>query len=532
MKLSKILKNEKLSYLKLLTKNTNLEKEIETIESTETPDVHNYINKNSLIITTAMTFKNNQEELINFIDHLKEKEAVGIAIKIGRFLKNLDEKIIDHCNNIDFPLLKIPDEITLGTVYQDVLSEIWDYEEDNLTFALNSQKIFSSLLLQKPNLSVILHTLKSVLDVEVGLIDPFGNIESCTNYFSPLFSKGQLRKVVKNKLDEPKMRFKEDVMDTTGDIKTVFIHKINISAYYPYYLFVLSSDKLDVKMSKFIIDQAMFAIAFTISSKLNNRHYELQKLERNFRDFIHLASEDKERELLQIMQRENIQLYQKGRNVIISLPKFQKLFPYHLQQEGYTLIYDFFQNKISKMINYKLIPLIFEHYYLIQSEETNIETLIRDFNRVSKDLKNALNIDTEIAIGPKYFSYKSMVESIEDTIEAVTHGTPHKKNKNVKISRPQNYKKLFALIPESQREFFFESTLKGLANNTDTAKELRETLKSWLLNRANTQKTADELYVHRNTVNYRLEKCREILDSELTDKEELYNLEIALTLFD
>lgn len=532
MNLQNLLELEKFSYLTLLTTKGRLDKNIETIESTETPDVHNYISKNSLVITTAMSFKEDQKELIEFVDHLLEKNAVGLAIKVSRFLIELDEEIISHCNKIGFPLLLIPNDITLGTLYTDVLSELWNTDDDSLTFASNTQRIFSSVLLQKPNFSFILHTLKSITNSEVGLVDPFGNIESCTNYFSHLFTREQLRNIVKSKVHDSGLKYKENIKDTNKKNNTVHIHRINIGLTYPYFLFVLSSSKLDPKLLDFVIYQAIFAIAFTISFKLNEIQFELQKSEMIFRDILQHAREDNEHNLLKLTQRENLQIFESGRHLILHIPDFQKIFPSYLVQEGYTLIYNYLLMKISPMQNYKLIPLIFDHYYLVQSENTNLSQIIRDMNGITKNLKESIDIDMHIAIGPKYFSINNIDESIEDTIDAVSHGVFYKNNKKIKISLPYSYQKLFALIPDNQKEYFYEAKLKDMAKNDETTRELRDTLKAWLLNRGNIKKTAEDLYIHRNTVNYRIDKCKEILKTDLEDQEELYNLEIALTLFD
>ena len=62
--------------------------------------------------------------------------------------------------------------------------------------------------------------------------------------------------------------------------------------------------------------------------------------------------------------------------------------------------------------------------------------------------------------------------------------------------------------------------------------DYRDTLRKWLMNKTDVSKTAREMYIHRNTVIYRLERCKEILNSDLNDPDELFNLEIALNLLE
>ena len=53
---------------------------------------------------------------------------------------------------------------------------------------------------------------------------------------------------------------------------------------------------------------------------------------------------------------------------------------------------------------------------------------------------------------------------------------------------------------------------------------LQETLVAYYMNRFNIGKTADELFVHRNSLQYRLKKIEEILDYSLDDSMEYLDL--------
>lgn len=52
-----------------------------------------------------MVYKDNQKELIRLIDSLKEQEAAGIGIKVGRFIETIDPEIVAYANKVDFPVV-------------------------------------------------------------------------------------------------------------------------------------------------------------------------------------------------------------------------------------------------------------------------------------------------------------------------------------------------------------------------------------------------------------------------------------------
>ena len=532
MKLKDLLSNEDLSYLKILTDDSTLEAETFSIESTETPDAYNYISKYSLVITTALAFKDNQEGLIEFINQLAISKSSALAIKVDRFLKSLHQNIIDHCNKLNFCLILIPEYKTLGNVYHDLLKKLWDDNQDSLNFALNSQRIFSDTLLKKPNFQIVLYTLYSILESDVALTDAFGEHINSTNNFLSIFEKDQIIDCINTCKKMAKTRCSFNLVDKNNMNKKVFLHKINVGHNYNYYLFILSSDKFNIKMNKFVIDQAIFAINFTIISHLNNNLFDLQKTEKVFDNLLYFAEKSDEKEYLDLTRNLSLNITSNGRFGIISFSNFENFFPLHLQMEGYVIVYNHLKKYLSKYDDYSIIPMTLYKYFLIHSKHQKLDVLMKDLLNIINDIVKTIKLDYQITIGPRYFTYKSMKESVFETINAVDNGIVHKLYKNVKISRPQNYQRLFSLISNNQKDYFYESTLKKLAENTPQNIELRSTLRAWLLNQTNVKKTAEQLFLHRNTVNYRIEKCKEILESDLTDNVELFHLEIALNLFE
>lgn len=87
-----------------------------------------------------------------------------------------------------------------------------------------------------------------------------------------------------------------------------------------------------------------------------------------------------------------------------------------------------------------------------------------------------------------------------------------------------------ALLADDEEEArrFVEQTLRGLAARTETAAQLRETLWVFLQEGGNTRRAAERLFLHRNTVLYRLQRVDVLLGRPL-DQQRL-DVELALLL--
>lgn len=84
---------------------------------------------------------------------------------------------------------------------------------------------------------------------------------------------------------------------------------------------------------------------------------------------------------------------------------------------------------------------------------------------------------------------------------------------------------LLSLDIESARHLV-ETALGGLAEDTQTAARLRETLRVFLSEKASFNATAERVHVHRNTVKYRVDRAIELRGRPLDD--ERLDLELAL----
>ena len=81
-------------------------------------------------------------------------------------------------------------------------------------------------------------------------------------------------------------------------------------------------------------------------------------------------------------------------------------------------------------------------------------------------------------------------------------------------------------------KYFYQSKLKQLLNEEITLMNdsLLNTLKYYLLSQNNVSKTARMIFMHRNTVMYRLKKIQEALEVDLSDPNTCFELYLAIII--
>ena len=90
------------------------------------------------------------------------------------------------------------------------------------------------------------------------------------------------------------------------------------------------------------------------------------------------------------------------------------------------------------------------------------------------------------------------------------------------------------ILRNSEEELidFIQEVLGPLIQYEQSRKgELLNTLMAYLDQNQHIKKTADLLHVHTNTLNYRLKRIEEILLTDLTDSQQLFNIHLASNIY-
>ena len=86
--------------------------------------------------------------------------------------------------------------------------------------------------------------------------------------------------------------------------------------------------------------------------------------------------------------------------------------------------------------------------------------------------------------------------------------------------------------PEILREYYQDTLGRLEAHDRDNGTSYLTLLHRYLVNDGSVQKVAEELFVHRNTINYQLGKIRKILDMDFSGMEERFRLMMAFQIRD
>lgn len=119
--LTDLLKVPSLSELKIIAGENGAERQINTVTLLDAPDGPKWLKGGEFVLTSAYIFDNNYTLLEEYIRSLIEHNASGLGIKTGRFLKGVPDNIVRLADENGFPIVKIP----YNLVWTDVIAPFY-----------------------------------------------------------------------------------------------------------------------------------------------------------------------------------------------------------------------------------------------------------------------------------------------------------------------------------------------------------------------------------------------------------------------
>ncbi|WP_311048431.1 PucR family transcriptional regulator [Enterococcus faecalis] len=535
--LAEVLALPRFSDLQLLSSHSNLTQPLESVEITETPDVADFIPKNVMILTTAMIYKDDQEKLKPFIDSLKQAECTALGIKVGRFLDEISPEIVAYASAVDLPMIKIPSTQPLGGLLHEIVGYLRDSKTEQMSVAFDIQKRFSTLLMQDVDATRFIAEFAKILNAPIILLSPWQQVIAHSNYFygnqkSAEFFIEQLSKDHFQQLAQEKKIFR--LQDERQENIQVAGFPIRVNDYFPYYLLVLSPEQIPYPISEFAIDQAILVLTFMLFK--NQKIAEsFEHLKTDFLDRLldtHQETLSKHQNWLELWKNYrliNSDYYQLAIVYGVTKPENETHIRYQ-QAEG-QLIFQWLKEQLPEILpDVALFKLKNQNKsILIFQSKKNDHLMI--LQNLAERLQQALPITIRFAFGNAYENLEDLPNSYieaSSTLEASLHA---QKPATVQLFHPKGLAGLFEKIGTEDVEYFCQQQLKELAYPTEpTLQELRKTLKVFLDFNCEITKTANALYLHRNTIKYRMNQCEKLLDTSIQEPETSLLLRVALEL--
>ena len=450
-----------------------------------------------LVLSTGYFLKDNLDTFLDFIKKLAAEKISGFAIPPGSYIGVIPNEITELCQSLNFPLISLPDDIR----YWDVATTVLAVQERN-----RKNKPITSNILNIVNSGLSLPSIINMLSLKFSATVLVENskeeitayaanhdfpLESCHIIF-PKTHRAAL-------LDGYQCEVKEDVCKITFEIS----YRDNLEGYLVFFGYKeqLLKNLDDLISAKALISSGYYFLSNTVETLQLKKQYAFADILFNkniftVNDYV-LINKCFERE---------------GR--ILAIAFTAEVSPSLIREAAKSI-----EIRCQSDDPYSLVTFL-ENMLVVLFHETKISgsrfiTLIKDLRKILN--RTLINLDLIIAGGNIAGSLEQYRDSFLQAKQACEFGM---------ISEQYNefidYDSLGLLqMVENTESFnFFKSIgekklAKILLLEENQKNDLLSTLLTYFENNCQISNTAKKLFIHENTLRYRLQKIEELLNLKL-----------------
>ena len=340
----------------------------------------------------------------------------------------------------------------------------------------------------------VIYQMKDAFDRVIGVIDENGVVISC----SDLGKMGDIRQGVHEELS-----FSTEFMAANG----YTYRYMGVGQKCEYIVFVEGEDKMAEKMSK------LLAISLGNIKSLYDEKYDKGSFIKNIILDNILPSD----------------IYIKSKELHFNTEESRIVFLIKFFGKTDMMPFEMLQNMFPDKTKDYVISV--GEYDIVLVKEIKAGTEIKEIEKLAVNIADTLSTEfyTKVAIGISTIvdNIKDLAKAYQEAQVALEVGKVFETEKNIISYENLGIGRLIYQLPTTLCEMFLQEVFKkGRLESLD--RETLMTIQCFFENNLNVSETSRKLFVHRNTLVYRLEKIRKLTGLDLREFEHAITFKVAL----
>ncbi|MDG5787907.1 PucR family transcriptional regulator [Evansella sp. AB-P1] len=515
---------------------------VQSINLMDAPDIINFLTNDQLLLTTAYSIKNNTSALMELVNQMAEQGCAGLGLKTKRFIEEIPKEVIKRANELNFPIVELPLNYSLGEMLNEALGCILNERTHELNYALNIHRKFTNIVISGGGFSKIIDSLHAILDYPIILLNnrldimAFSNDIDKESFFNIYW---YIHETIHQEEISGLKAFHIPYQKRESIYKDFFIFPIHTTNKQKGYIIIFSSCISKETPFTLALEQAANVISFEFM-KLKAIEQHSRRLKNEF--FTNLVegsivSED------EIINRGKEYHLNKQLQYICLTCKLDDTSDFHL--DTYPLqsekkltnkrerIYELLESLLSIQYDNSILFTKGDLFAILIGFDfynDNIEKkVLHSIREIQQEILQSTDISISFGISNYIESFLEIPTAFQEAVDALRTGYGENKTNFIKTYHIKELTELFKTIPTLKLKEFYKSSLQELAYPEDKEKEdLVQTLAIYLNNNCQIAETSKMMFIHRNTVIYRIKKCEKILGMDFKGQDDTLRLRIAL----
>lgn len=530
--------------IRVVAGETQLERSISSVNIIEVPTVSTWMKGGELLFTSGFAFQGDMNSACEIISDLYHANVAALVIKPSKYLPEIPRQIIDCADSLGFPLLQIPEDMPYSIIMQPISEKIINTQLDSLRNIENAHNRLMMALLEGKSITDICEILGDLISQDVFLFDKqFQLITYSKN--NKEYSKDILDSITESLLNHKEAMFEckahhwssfysEMIRDELiyipldiNRIRTMFlIVRLNSTPLLDYDYITMENAgtvithvlqqqqallEKEWQLRGECLDDLIWRNYTDINTALGRAKFFGVDLTKDFCIFVIDRSKP-----------EQIQNYDSTTDIAQDFDETERLRDPIRRAMSYANYPILIQNKLNTIVILAELPRELDY----RITKTKICNLLTD------TVKQYASNNFIIGVSKVHSSIPDVKIAYKESITAIKCGYALKNKTNHMFFDDMGvFSFLYELQDSEATQSFFEQKFAALIRYDDEKDgDLINTLKTYFSCNCNIQKTSEALFLHKNSVIYRLHKIEQLTHSFLNDRESTFQLQLCIKL--
>lgn len=509
-----------------------VEREIRNVNMMDAPDIIDYLKADDLLITTGYHLQNRPDLFRQLVEEMAARKCAALGIKSHRFLGGIPDDIIQLADRLKFPIIDLPNDLALVDIANQTLTQILDARTKELQFAIDTHQQFTDHIVSGEGIDRLISRLSDMIGFQAVLLDSY------LKQIAPLHRTSTKEELL------PESEVLEPILIGL-DSKESFFSIVQLKETYSLYVLYTYRKRKYFLLINGLVPPTNRLLTLTVEQASNVLVFELMKHEAL------IQTEKKMRDsffsnLLQGSFSSGDEIISRAKEFGLINGTAYILIAGELDMCDSSLSFLQFQLENSEVFDYiegdlELLPFpahffVNDHICILICEDTmSLQNTLRFLSPALKAMqqrvKHLFSYSISFGISRALTDLTELSDAYQEASAVLQNGRQAGKYAFIQVYQANGLNDLLRQMPVDDLRKIYQETLKSLAfPNKDEERVLLHTLFIYVESNCQISETAKKLFVHRNTVIYRIEKCEQLLGLDFKDPDVSFRLRFAFRI--
>ena len=519
MTINDLLQLESMKKSRIVTENIIDDVNITGVNVMEVPDIINWVKKGEFLMTAGYSYRNKPDAFAMLIPKLAAKGIAVIGIKIHRYFDIIPQQIIDNANESGLTVIEISEDVVFSNVVREVIQSLMSSEYMLVSGMLDKITTLSGIILSGKGLDYFIETLSEYMGNPIVLARRSGECISVGLPDEDAYITGRDEDLLYSNIIEK------------HDWTTLMVGVRQYKAYYYNILqqneqiaglYLIEKNREIANEDIYLIEQCSFIIGMELQSETVRTRVEMKYIDQFLQNWV----------LGKIESESSFATQSEACNVNISGSTHYIVCIVHMDSDKTR------EQKKSIMIRFRKNFQMYSDLYVTFIDD-EILAIIPDekekrYSGLILEFANSIDDTARLCIGKNARDYYNLSDSYKDAGNILKVSIRYRLSDKILHYRDTGVYSLLYLIPMGKElDEYMELYLKPLLDyDSKHQTDMYETLKVYLDTKCNVKATSERLFMHYNTISYRLERISHILNMDISDHEIQFSLKMAIKIND